>query len=109
MSEDTLDTGIGESSEATVNQAQLDHVRGKMIELQEALDAQVPGFANILKEIHDVLRADPEVVTILEPEEISVIVKGLEKHANIIVTPAKAKKAGSKKFAVPKDISAGDL
>lgn len=85
------------------------HVQGKLAELQEALDEQVPGFAYILKDIHESLRADPEVVTILTDEEISVIVKGLERHAGQVVVPAKAKKASSKKFAVPKDISASDL
>jgi hypothetical protein len=78
-----------------------------MSELQDALDNSMPGFAHILKDIHDSLRADPDVVTILTDEEIAVIVKGLEKHSNIIVTPAKAKKAASAKSKTP--ISADDL
>jgi len=101
-----LETGESDMSEAQ-SEAQVDRVRDKIMELQEALDAAVPGFPHILKDIHDTLRAAPEVVTILAEEEIAVIVKGLEKHAGIEVTPAKAKKAASAKSKVP--ISATDL
>jgi len=85
--------------------AQADYVRGKMAELEQALETNLPGFAHILKDIHSTLQADPEVVTILQPEEIAVVVRGLEKHAAIIVTPAKAKKASKSKTP----ISASDL
>lgn len=79
----------------------------KCAELEDALDKALPGFPHILKDIHETLRADPEVVTLLKEEEIAVIVKGLERHAHIIVTPAKAKKAASSKSKTP--ISASDL
>lgn len=84
---------------------QVNIVRGKIAELQEALDTAIPGFPHILKDIHTHLRADEEVVTYLTEEEIAVIVKGLEKHSHIVVTPAKAKKAAAKKTP----ISASDL
>lgn len=89
------------------NSPQVERIRDKMSELQEALDNNVPGFAHILKDIHDNIRADPDSVTILTDEEIAVIVKGLEKHAHIVVTPAKAKKAASNKSKAP--IGADDL
>lgn len=98
---------MSEDMNTSVNQAQVDRVQSKIIELQEALDGAIPNFQFILKDIHDTLRADPEVVTILKEEEIAVIVKGLEKHSHIIVTPAKAKKAASAKSKAP--ISASDL
>lgn len=79
----------------------------KCAELEDALDKALPGFPHILKDIHETLRADPEVVTLLKEEEIAVIVKGLERHAHIIVTPAKVKKAASSKSKTP--ISASDL
>jgi hypothetical protein len=83
---------------------QLDRIRDRMAELQESLDKDMPGFAFILKDIHDNIRADPDVVTVLTDEEIAVIVKGLEKHSHIVVTPAKAKKTTKKT-----PISADDL
>lgn len=81
-----------------------DQITSTMAELEEALESNIPGFANILKKIHQDLAADPDVVTLLTPEQISVVVRGLERHAGIIVTPAKAKKAAAKK-----NISAADL
>ena len=79
----------------------------KCQELEEALSTDLPGFPYILKDIHETLRADPDVVTLLTEEQIAIIVKGLEKHTGIVVTPAKAKKTTSAKSKTP--ISASDL
>lgn len=80
----------------------------EMAELEQALDAQVPGFVSILSQIHKKLRADPDVVTLLDDEEIAVIVAGLEKHTNVtIVAPSAIKAAKSKARKEP--VSAMDL
>lgn len=79
----------------------------KCAELEDALEKALPGFPHILKDIHETLRADPEVVTLLKEEEIAIIVKGLERHSHIAVVPAKAKKASTAKSKTP--ISASDL
>lgn len=80
----------------------------EMAELEAALDAQVPGFVSILSQIHKKLRADPDVVTLLDDEEIGVIVAGLEKHTNVtIVAPSAIKAAKSKAKKEP--VSAMDL
>lgn len=80
----------------------------EMAELEQALDAQVPGFVSILSQIHKRLRADPDVVTLLDDEEIAVIVAGLEKHTNVtIVAPSAIKAAKSKARKEP--VSAMDL
>lgn len=80
----------------------------EMAELEQALDAQVPGFVSILSQIHKKLRADPDVVTLLDDEEIAVIVAGLEKHTNVtIVAPSAIKAAKSKAKKEP--VSAMDL
>lgn len=80
----------------------------EMAELEQALDAQVPGFISILSQIHKKLRADPDVVTLLDDEEIAVIVAGLEKHTNVtIVAPSAIKAAKSKAKKEP--VSAMDL
>lgn len=80
----------------------------EMAELEAALDAQVPGFVSILSTIHKKLKADPNVVTLLDDEEIAVIVAGLEKHTNVtIVAPSAVKAAKSKARKEP--VGAGDL
>lgn len=79
----------------------------EMAELEQALNSQVPGFHGILRDIHIKLREDPNVVTLLSDEEISVIVKGLERHANITLTSKAAKKTTGAKSKVP--VSAADL
>ena len=78
----------------------------EMAELEEALNQQVPGFANILRDIHIKLREDPNTVTLLSEDEIATIVKGLERHANVTLT-AKAAKPTAKAKKTP--ISATDL
>lgn len=80
----------------------------EMAELEEALNAQVPGFVTILSQIHKKLRADPDVVTLLDDEEIGVIVAGLERHTNVtIVAPSAVKAAKSKARKEP--VTAMDL
>ena len=51
--------------------------------LQEKLLASSPEIPLALREIHTVLMADPEVVTLLQPEEIGTVVSGLKKHMNV--------------------------
>lgn len=64
----------------------------KLWELEEALDKQMPDRAMILKHIHDSLKVDPTVVTLLTDEAIGIIVKGLTDHTNttIVAAPKKA-------------------
>ena len=78
-----------------------------MNELQEAMNAEIPGFAYILQDIHKTLRADSSIVTLLSEEEISLIVSGLEKHADATITNAKTKAPGASRKKTP--ISADDL
>lgn len=80
----------------------------EMAELEAALDAHVPGFVSILSTVHKKLKADPDVVTLLDDEEIAKIVAGLEKHTNVtIVAPSAVKAAKSKAKKEP--VSAMDL
>lgn len=78
----------------------------EMAELETALNAEVPGFLTILQDIHIKLRKDPDVVTLLSDEEIGVIVRGLERHANVTITAPKAAKTRIKKGTT---ISAADI
>ena len=65
----------------------------EMAELEAALDAQVPGFVSILSTIHKKLKADPDVVTLLDDEEIGRIVAGLEKHTNVTIVAPRDRKS----------------
>lgn len=87
-----------------INSFQVDRIRDRMQDLQEALDNAVPGFIHILSDIHETLRAEPEIVTLLTPEEISGIVRGLSAHANIVITTTKAKTKVSKKPVTAADL-----
>lgn len=62
----------------------------ELAELRQSLEAAVPGFAIILKKIHEKLRQDPAVVTLMTEEEIFVCVSGLQKHAQIEVIAPKS-------------------
>ena len=114
---DSSDTGIvctdssdssGESSYPVETQrASPTHpIAMEMAELEDALNKNVPGFNVILRDIHIKLREDPNTVTLLTDEEIAIIVKGLERHANVTLT-SKAAKPSTRAKKVP--ISAADL
>lgn len=79
----------------------------EMAELQQALDERVPGFVNILREIHTKLKKDPATVTLLTDEEIGVIVAGLERHTNVTIVAPAAVKTAKKLARTP--VSALDL
>lgn len=79
----------------------------EMAELEQALNERVPGFANILREIHMKLKKDPATVTLLTDEEIGLIVSGLERHTNVTIVAPAAVKSAKKAAKLP--VSALDL
>lgn len=58
-------------------------LKEKVAKLQEALLNKHPQMPVLLREIHAAIKAQPEQVTLLEEEEIQVIVKGLEKQTGV--------------------------
>lgn len=78
----------------------------KMRELEAQLEAQIPGFALTLRDIHQFIAKDPNAVTILTEEEIGTIVSGLERHSGLTIvaskTPGKSK--GTKSQPVTADM-----
>lgn len=77
-----------------------------LLQLEDMLLKDAPEFRTVLRDIHRKLRNDPEIVTVLSPEEVALVVKGLAKHANTeVIAPAKVKSA--KKAA--KNVNASDL
>jgi|SRR6188768_2062042 len=89
-----------------ISQHQL--ISGKIQELQSQLLANHPQMPVLLSEIHRTLKNNPAVVTLLEEDEIAVIVNGLEKQTNTYLVQSMTAAKGSKNKALAKT-SAKDL
>ena len=58
----------------------------KIAELAAAVQATLPNMPTLLREIHSNLKTDPEIVTLLSPEQVSIIVSGLSKQTQTTIT-----------------------
>ena len=58
----------------------------KISELQAAVQATLPNMPALLRDIHQNLKADPEIVTLLKPEQVAIIVSGLSKQTQTTIT-----------------------
>lgn len=81
----------------------------KLAELSQALEEEIPGFALLLRDIHREMQKDPNVVTIMTPDEIGSIVKGLTKHMDITIVPAKTASGRAKAGPRTQPLTADDL
>lgn len=72
-------------------------IKLKAAELQAALDASAPNFSSLLREIHTSIKNDPSQVTLLSAEEITTVVRGLEKQTNTYLAESVTKKKTSTK------------
>lgn len=63
----------------------------KVIELQTSLLDRHPRMPSLLREIHTALRAQPENVTLLSEDQISVIVNGLKVQTGVEFAAAATK------------------
>jgi hypothetical protein len=79
---------------------QATEIKEKILELEQALLEANPTLPTMLRTIHTALRNDPEIVTLLSEEDISIVVRGLMKQTQTViaesVAKAKPKKALSK-------------
>lgn len=84
----------------------VDELKMKVAEMQDALLNAHPRMPVLLQDIHKILKADPENVTLLEEDEIAILVRGLEAQTktNLATNISKAKTGKSLK-----SISAADL
>lgn len=78
----------------------------KIAELQAAILASHPTMPTLLRDIHKNLLLDPEIVTILKPEQVAVIINGLSKQTNTIIM---AEIVSGKKGKAASKISADDV
>jgi len=72
-------------------------IQEKLAQLEEGLEAQAPGLATLLRDIHTTLKKDPEVVTLLTEEECSILVRGLKKQTATDIATTSLKKGSGKK------------
>lgn len=71
-------------------------VKNKLAELEQSLLAGTPNMPTLLREIHRNLGRDPELVTMLNEEECSILVRGLKKQTNTEIATTAVKKAKTK-------------
>lgn len=58
----------------------------KIAELQTAVQQSLPNMPTLLRDIHSNLKQDPEIVTLLTSEQVSIIVSGLSKQTQTTIT-----------------------
>lgn len=69
-------------------------------ELTQAVENKLPHVRNLLSIIHKILREDPTVVTIMEPEEIAQLVAGMEVDKGVRIADSQPKSKSSKKLSL---------
>ena len=91
-------------SEELLKELDFAELQSKIQTLDERIKTAHPLMPVLLREIHTVLRAQPDNVTLLSEEEIKIIVNGLMKQTSVVFS---AKILTSKKSA--KSITLADL
>lgn len=95
-------------SEAVASAEYLE-VKGKLEELQQALLNSHPQLPIMLRALHTQLKNDPAVCTILKPEEIAIVVQGLEKQTNNHIAASVTKKPTASATKALKNVKIDDL
>jgi len=84
----------------------IEQLKEKVLSLQTALLEAHPTMPVLLREIHNHLKQDEEVVTLLSEEEIGIIVQGLQKQTQTVIIEATLKKGPGKSL---KKVTLADL
>ncbi len=58
-------------------------IKEQILTLEKALNERLPNFPTVLRTIYNNLKTDAELVTFLSPEDVNIIVQGLEHQKNI--------------------------
>lgn len=61
-------------------------IKMKIAELSELILSAHPRMPMLLREIHTILKSDPDNVTLLSEEDIGIIVSGLKKQTATVIT-----------------------
>ena len=83
-----------------------EQIAEKILSLQSALSLQHPTYPVLLREIHQTLKSYPEQVTLLDDEQIGVIVNGLKLQTRTEIATVAIKNSKTKSL---KSIGVGDL
>lgn len=75
----------------------IEGIRIKIAELEDAIEKQIPGYAALLNVIHKELGQQPELVYMLGDPAIAVLISGLERFHKVEVVEVREKKPISKK------------
>ena len=84
-------------------------LKEKVASLQAALLSAHPTMPTLLREIHKAISAQPEQVTLLAPEEIAIIVQGLEKQTGVELAKSVTAKSSSKSTSLAKKLNDASL
>lgn len=77
----------------------------KILDLQYALQKELPTYESLLHTIHRNLANDPDTVHLLTDEQIGIIVAGLSKKTGVAIT----KELVAKKVKGPKNVTTADI
>ena len=72
-----------------------EQIRMSIAELQQCILAAHPRLPVLLRDIHKVLKSDPDCVTLLSEEDIGIIVSGLKIQTKTEITASTLKKKAS--------------
>lgn len=83
-------------------------IKTKLDELEQLLLTNHPTMATALRDLHKVLKAQPDIVTLMSEEEIAIVVKGLTQQTNSKLVESTLKPSATKKKALSK-VTSDDL
>lgn len=76
-------------------------IKEKIAQLQQQMLSAHPLMPTLLRTIHTQLKADPEIVTLLEESEIKTVVSGLQEVTRVkLVTATAPKKKALKNLSL---------
>ncbi len=83
-----------------------EQIKSNILELQNALLNAHPSMPTLLRTIHSQLKQNPDCVTLLEAEEIGIIVTGLKRQTGIEITTKSSTVSKAKRIS---SVSLDDL
>lgn len=87
---------------------QYEIISAKIKSLHTTILEKHPQLPIQLREIRNILKEDPAVVTLLQEEEIAIIVNGLEHQTNTFIAASMTSKSAAAKKALSK-VTSNDL
>jgi hypothetical protein len=74
-------------------------IQEKLAQLEAALLSNTPDMPVLLRDIHRTLKSDPEICTILSPQECATIVRGLKKITGTTIATTAISKSPKKSLS----------